>query len=60
MNEEMISKQIPYLIIESKSLQSMGCFVNVATKMKRIIEIAMGIPLGFKTMIAISSYIFGV
>lgn len=59
MREEIILNQTPYLVIESKlSIKPLKWFVNIALKMKRIIEIAMGRPLGFKTMFAESPEFF--
>ncbi|KQU24973.1 hypothetical protein ASG65_16730 [Bacillus sp. Leaf13] len=52
MKEEISLEQIPYLIVESKSLHSFGWFIDIVIKMKRLIEIAMGIPLQFNKMIA--------
>ncbi|MED2976611.1 hypothetical protein P4284_07815 [Bacillus swezeyi] len=58
MKEEITLKQNAYLVIESKSLQPLIWFINIAIKMKRIIEIAMGVPLGFTKMIAESPKVY--
>jgi hypothetical protein len=52
MKEEIKLKQFPYLIIESKKAQSLEWFLEIASKMKNMIEIAMGTPLAFGKMIA--------
>jgi ApeA N-terminal domain 1 len=51
MREEIILKQIPYLIIEAQSGQPIEWFMKIANQMKRLIEIAVGIPLGFDSMV---------
>lgn len=51
MREEINLKQIPYLIIEAQSAQPFEWFMKIANQMKRLIEIATGIPLGFDSMV---------
>lgn len=51
MREEIILKQTPYLIIEAQSGQPIEWFMKIANQMKRLIEIAAGIPLGFDSMV---------
>ncbi|MFL0475718.1 HEPN domain-containing protein [Priestia sp. 179-F W1.4 NHS] len=51
MEEEITLEQTPYLIVESKSLHSLDWFLDVIIKMKRLIEIAMGMELQFDKMI---------
>ena len=58
MQEKITLQQTPYLIIEAESLQPLEWFVNIARQMKRLIEIAMGSPLGFDTMITESPEIY--
>ncbi|MDN4525489.1 HEPN domain-containing protein [Fictibacillus fluitans] len=52
MREEIVLKQMPSLLIESKVLKSLDWYIDVAVKMKRIIEIAMGTPLNFSSILA--------
>lgn len=52
MKEEIILKQSPYLVIESTKAQTLFWFVEIALKMKNMIEIAMGKPLSFGKMTA--------
>ena len=58
MREEISLKQIPHLIIETKSLQSLDWFMKIAKQMKRLIEIAIGDPLGFDSIIVESPKIY--
>lgn len=44
-NESIVLEQTPYLIIESEVLHSLDWFIETTIKMKRIIEIAIGVPL---------------
>ena len=46
MKEEIPLKQNPYLIIEANEPQLLEWFIKIALQVKRMIEIAMGIPLG--------------
>lgn len=52
MKEEITLKQSPYLIIKSTQPQSLFWFIEIALKMKNMIEIAMGKPLSFGKMTA--------
>lgn len=52
MEEEITLEQTPYLIVESKFSHSLDWFLDVIIKMKRLIEIAMGMQLQFDKMIA--------
>lgn len=52
MKEEITLKQYPYLVIESSKAQSLFWFVEIALKMKNMIEIAMSKPLSFGKMLA--------
>lgn len=51
IKEEITLKQVPYLVVESKSLHSLDWFIEIIIKMKRLIEIAMGSQLQFHEMI---------
>lgn len=50
MKEEIILKQIPYLIIDVQTIQRIEWFVEVANQMKQLIEIAIGVPLSYGSM----------
>nr|WP_256715900.1 hypothetical protein [Paenibacillus odorifer] len=52
MKEKILLEQTPYLTVESESLHSLDWFIDIVMKMKRIIEIAIGLPLEFDKMIA--------
>ncbi|HDR6309383.1 TPA: hypothetical protein QCU60_001196 [Bacillus cereus] len=58
MKEEINIKQVPYLIIEARTVQSLDWFIRIATQMKRLIEIAIGSPLGFDSMVVESPEIY--
>ncbi len=58
MKEEINLKQIPYLVIESRTFQPLEWFMRIASQMKRLIEIAIGNPLGFDSMIVESPEIY--
>ncbi|MDX1699091.1 MAG: hypothetical protein R3250_00670 [Melioribacteraceae bacterium] len=58
MTEEMNLKQTPYLIIEAQSDQTLEWFMKIANQMKGLIEIAMGNPLGFDSMVVESPEIY--
>lgn len=58
VQEEIILKQTPYLIIESGSLQTLEWFMDKAKQMKRLIEIAMAEPFGFDKMTVESPEIY--
>jgi len=58
MKEEINLKQIPYLIIESRTVQTLDWFMGIANQMKRLIEIAIGKPLGFDSLIVESPEIY--
>lgn len=51
MEEEIILKQTPFLIIEATFSQTLDWFMKIANNMKRLIEIAIGSPLGYGSMI---------
>ncbi|MEK3794763.1 HEPN domain-containing protein [Paenibacillus sp. FSL R7-0204] len=52
MKEKIVLEQTPYLTVESESLHTLNWFIDIVMKMKRIIEIAIGLPLEFNKMIA--------
>ncbi|WP_096439752.1 HEPN domain-containing protein [Alteribacter populi] len=58
MQEEIILKQTPYLVIHAQSAQTLEWFMEIAHQMKRLIEITMGNPLGFDSMIVESPEIY--
>lgn len=58
MKEEITLKQTPHLIIETQSIQTIEWFVETANQMKRLIEIAVGVPLNFGSMIVESPDIY--
>jgi len=47
MEEEITLEQKPYLIIDSQSLQTIEWFIETAKQMKRLLEIAIGVPLSY-------------
>lgn len=51
MEEEITLKQPPHLIIEAQSVQTIEWFMNTANQMKRLIEIAVGVPLNYGSII---------
>ncbi|KQL54174.1 hypothetical protein AN964_12150 [Heyndrickxia shackletonii] len=58
MKEEITLKQTPYFIIEAQSIQTIEWFIQIANQMKRLIEIAMGVPLSYSSMIVESPEIY--
>ncbi|MDY8161896.1 HEPN domain-containing protein [Bacillus thuringiensis] len=58
MKEEISLKQIPYVVIEARTVQTLDWFMKVSNMMKRLIEIAIGTPLGFDSMIVESPEIY--
>lgn len=58
MKEEINLKQTPYLVIEAHSVQKLEWFMQIANQIKRLIEIAMGFPLGFNSMVVESPEIY--
>lgn len=58
MEEETILKQIPFLIIETTTKRTLDWFMKKANKMKNMIEIAMGRPLSYGSMVVESSDFF--
>ncbi|MFC0015544.1 MULTISPECIES: HEPN domain-containing protein [Allobacillus] len=58
MKEELTLKQTPHLIIEAQSMQKLEWFMKIADQMKRLIEIAVGIPLSYDSMIVESPDIY--
>ncbi|AKG05349.1 hypothetical protein AAV35_011545 [Salimicrobium jeotgali] len=51
MKEEITLKQTPHLIIETQPIQTIEWFIKTANQMKRLIEIAVGVPLNYGSMI---------
>lgn len=51
MKEEITLKQTPHLIIEAQSIQTIEWFMETANQMKRLIELAVGVPLNYGSMI---------
>ncbi|MGO3050040.1 hypothetical protein CD110_01705 [Staphylococcus casei] len=51
MKEEIVLKQIPHLIIEVQTTKTIEWFMEVSNQMRRLIEIAIGIPLSYGSMI---------
>ncbi|MRE73128.1 HEPN domain-containing protein [Mammaliicoccus sciuri] len=51
MKEEIVLKQIPHLIIEVQTAKPIEWFIEVSNQMKRLIEIAIGSPLSYGTMV---------
>lgn len=51
MKEEIVLKQIPHLIIKVQTTKTIEWFMNVSNQMRRLIEIAIGIPLSYGEMI---------
>ncbi|MFB4474261.1 HEPN domain-containing protein [Virgibacillus sp. SK37] len=58
MKEQLTLKQTPHLIIEAQSLQTIEWFMKIADQMKRLIEIAVGVPLSYDSMIVESPDIY--
>ena len=58
MEENIHLKQIPYLVIEAELVQSLDWFMKIANQMKRLIEIAIGSPLSFDSIIVESPEIY--
>ncbi|GAE37675.1 HEPN domain-containing protein [Halalkalibacter akibai] len=58
MREKITLTQTPFLIIESKTIQSLDWFIKIANQMKRLIEIAMSESLSFDKIIAESPEIY--
>src|SRR5690606_22376199 len=50
--------QTPHLIIEAQSIQKLEWFMKIADQMKRLIEIAVGVPLSYDSMIVESPDIY--
>lgn len=51
MEEEIILTQTPFLIIEASSKHPLDWFIEITNRMKSLIEIAMGKPLYYGSMI---------
>ncbi|CAM3746871.1 HEPN domain-containing protein [Mesobacillus zeae] len=58
MKEEITLKQTPHLIIEAQSTQTIEWFMKTANQMKRLIEIAVGVPLNYGSMIVESPDVY--
>jgi len=58
MQEEITLKQKPYLIIEPQSVQTIEWFMETAKQMKRLLELAMGVPLSYDSIIVESPDIY--
>ncbi|MDE5415499.1 HEPN domain-containing protein [Alkalihalobacterium chitinilyticum] len=58
MKEEITLEQVPYLVIEAQSPHQLEWFIKIGNQMKTLIEIAMGSPLGFNTMIVESPEVY--
>ncbi|AUW63590.1 HEPN domain-containing protein [Staphylococcus hominis] len=51
MKEEIVLKQTPHLIIEVQTTKTIEWFMKISNQMRRLIEIAIGIPLSYGSMI---------
>lgn len=51
MKEEIVLKQIPHLIIRAQTTKTIEWFIEVSNQMKQLIEIAIGNPLSYGSMI---------
>ena len=51
MEEEITLKQKPFLIIETQSVQTIEWFIETAKQMKRLLEIAIGAPLSYGSIV---------
>lgn len=58
MKEEITLKQTPFLIIRAQSVQTIDWFMKIANQMKRLIEIAVGVPLSYDSMIVESPEVY--
>lgn len=58
MKEEIVLKQIPFIIIETTTKRGLEWFMKTANEMKNLIEIAMGEPLSYGSMVVESPDFF--